>query len=229
MMRVGYIFQSLKPLKLQLDWIPIGQFHLNLAYLGWGGGGVEYGLYPLHSEPAYTEDEVAPLHVLHPQTAYLSMGNPSSSSEGLPCLAHNTVCVLSGNKSAHARKLDPVLMTVVMAKQYVYSQHQSMVGTLWLALLQQRISKQLRNFTWPPGSDNQLDCCSCFPLAVYTPQFKHLVWRAISSGFKTIYFLWHPQQGWFWTLICSQILHKYLRSTFLFFPQLTFFPFPRWL
>lgn len=144
MMRVGYIIQSLKPLKLQLDWIPIGQFHLNLAYLGRGGA---YGLYPFHSEPAYTEDEAVPLHVLHPQTAYLSMGSQSSSSEDLPCLAHNTVCVLSGNKSVHARKLDPVLMTVVMAKQYVYSQHQSMVGTLWLALLQQRIDGQLRNLT----------------------------------------------------------------------------------
>lgn len=91
--------------------------------------------------------KLAPLHVLHPQSVYLSMGNPPSSSEDLPCLPHNTVCVLSGHKSAHARKLDPVLMTVVMAKQYVYSQHQSMVGTLWLALLQQRIGRQLRNLT----------------------------------------------------------------------------------
>lgn len=94
---------------------------------------------------------------------------------------------------------------------------------VWLVLCGCQCFSRESAGNWETSHDHQ--ALLLLPLTCLYPQFRYLVWRAISSGFMTIYFLWHPQQGWFWTLICFQILHKYLRSTFLFFPKLHSFPF----
>lgn len=157
-----------------------------------------------------------PLSSPTPKLLTSAWGNSSSSAEDLPCQVQR-VCT-QWEQLSPGRKLDPAWMTVVMGKQYVYSQCQSMFCTLWWAFPQQKIGGRLRNPTWLPCSHNQFDYCSCFLLPVYTPQFKHLIRRPVFSGFKSTSFLWHAQQGgWRVVLACSGL------QSALRFPRNTFF------
>ena len=117
-------------------------------------------------------------------------------------------------------------MTVAMGKQYVYSQHQSMVCTLWLALPQQRIGRQWRNLAWAAASDSQLDDCPCFPLPVYAPQFEHLVCRQYSLAPGQLLLcdtLSRWDKRWFWLALDSNLRSDSPESSFFF--KHIFFPF----
>ena len=105
----------------------------------------------------------APLHLPPPPYCVTQNGESIQFFRGfaLPC-SQWSVCA-QWEQCAHARKLDPVPMTVVRGKQYVYRQHWSMVCTLWLALPQQSSGRQLRDLIWPLGSDSQVDYCLAFP------------------------------------------------------------------